>query len=144
MILLNSQSKKKKKEGSKLDNVEVKQLLSQCTFTHLPANDEDGSEDDDADEVGGGDYDLTHLLLFSQSLQNSLRILRSCSINMLLNHRQSIPIQVLPNYEIVHLSITEDRWAPLAGAETSPLAHGEHPPSPALAASFTLSNVNST
>ena len=62
MILLNSQSKKKEEEGSKLDNVKVKQLLSQSTFTHLLANDdEDGSEDDDVDEVGGGDHDLINL-----------------------------------------------------------------------------------
>ena len=33
--MTDSQSEKKEKKGSKLDNVEVKQLLSQCTFTHL-------------------------------------------------------------------------------------------------------------
>ena len=78
IILINSQCEEKEKKSDKLCNVEVKQLLSQCTLSHLQTNNDDA--DDDVVDDDGGDYrdgvghDLDgYLLLFPQSLQHGLR-----------------------------------------------------------------------
>ena len=74
IILMNWQSEEKEKKSDKLCNVEVKQLLSQCTLSHLQTNNDDAVVDDDGVDGDGVGHDLGgYLLLFPQSLQHSLR-----------------------------------------------------------------------
>ena len=61
IILINSQCEEKEKKSDKLCNVEVKQLLSQCTLSHLPTNNDDADDavvDDDGVDGDGVGHDL--------------------------------------------------------------------------------------
>ena len=66
---------KKEKKSDKFCNVEVKQLLPQCTLSHLKTKNDDADDDVVADDgVDGVGHQLGgYLLLFPQSLQHSLR-----------------------------------------------------------------------